>query len=151
MNSGKEDSAVRWHTGETAEGVFMEAFFSKLYFCISNPQTSKDLFSVTVGDNAAIKALCWNDFWDVFTFSFLNRLIEVGWATSCSLSVQPVNGIAVGPTAEGPPWELCTDFVGLVVGLTAAFQMRWGAFWRWTLGKWHYCEENGAHNAIFFW
>lgn len=26
---------------------------------------------------------------------------------------------------------------------------RWGALWRWTLSKWHYCEENGTYNAVF--
>lgn len=35
-----------------------DTLLSKIYLCISSPQTTKDLFSVIVEDNAAIKTLC---------------------------------------------------------------------------------------------
>lgn len=130
----------------------MEALLSKIYFCISSPQTTKDLFSVIVEDNAAIKTLCWNDFWNEFTFSFLNRMI------------QKLDGLAVWVSNlwTGLQWDpLLRDLLTRRESAShwlfrisprahLLLPPRWGALWRWTPGKWRYCEENGSYNAIFF-
>lgn len=144
---------ARWHTGGRADWVSMEAVLTKIYFWVSTPQPSKHLFSVIVEDNTGIKMVLWKDFWDVFTYSFLNRAIQKLDEPLSSLCC-PVcgwdNSETYPSTAAEWSCEFNPDCAGVNPRAHLLLALKLGALWRRTMVSCTITLRRMAHlNYIF--